>query len=201
LHRAILDNHDNSLLIHNLSKFDLKQSHIDVLSKGLSFVPTPNPTSLDDICSAFYKFRSRLYLIFHFLNKPLPYYYPFHLASTWEPPTPHSSCIEQCISHVYREISCLRYPFKPATNLSWMELEAIHDLKSNTNIIIKPADKGGKIVLLDKTSYLQEAYRQLNDSNNHTLVHHDPIRDLALETSSFISFLYDRYVFTHFLTQ
>jgi len=86
-------------------------------------------------------------------------------------------------------------PFAPATNLSWMELEAIHDLKSKTNIIIKPADKGGKIVLLDKTSYLQEAYRQLNDSNNHTLVHHDPISDLALETSSFISFLYNRQIY------
>ena len=97
LHRAILDNHDNSLLIHNLGKFHLKQSHIDVLSKGLIFVPTPKPTSLDDICSAFNKFRSRLYLIFHFLNKPLPYYYPFHLASTWEPPTLHSSCIEPMI--------------------------------------------------------------------------------------------------------
>jgi len=65
----------------------------------------------------------------------------------------------------------------------------------NSNIIIKPADNGGKIVLLDKTSYLQEAYRQLNNSNNHTLVHHDPISDLALETSSFISFLYNRQIY------
>ena len=157
LHRAILDNHDNSLLIDNLSKFDLKQSHISVLSKGLSFVPSPKPSSLDDIYSAFYKFRRHIYLRFHFLNKPLPDYYPFHLASTLEPRTPHSNCIEQYISHEYWEISCLRYPFEPATNLSWMELETIHDLKSNTNIIIKPADKDGIIVLLDKISYLQEA--------------------------------------------
>ena len=119
-------------------------------------------------------------------------YYPFHLASSWEPPTPHSSCIEQYISHLYREISCLRYPFEPATNISWMELEAIQDLKSNTNIIIKPADKGGNIVILDKTSYLQEAYRQLNDSNYYTLVYHDPFSDLALGISSFISFLYHK---------
>ena len=73
-----------------------------------------------------------------------------------------------------------------------MELEAIQDLKSNTSIIIKPADKGGEIVLLDKTSYLQEAYRQLNDSTYYTLVHHDPIGRLALEISSFISFLYHK---------
>ena len=73
-----------------------------------------------------------------------------------------------------------------------MELEAIHDLISNTNIIIEPADKGGKIVLLDKTSYLQEAYRQLNDSYYYTLARHDPISDLALDISSFISFLYHK---------
>ena len=188
LHRAILDNHNNSLLIYNLSKFDLKQSHIVVLYRGLCFVPTPKPTSLGDIYSAFYKFRRRLYLRFDFLNMHLPDYYPFHLASTWAPPTPHTSYIKQYISHVYREISCLRYPFQPATNLSWVELEAIHDLKSNTNVIIQPADKGVKIVLLDKTSYLQEAYRQLNDSNYYTLVYHDPFSDLVLEISSFISF-------------
>ena len=72
-------------------------------------------------------------------------------------------------------------------------LKAIHDLKSNTNIIIKPADKGGRIVLLDTTSYLQEAYRQLNNSNYYTLVLHGPIIDLALEISSFISFPYHKH--------
>ena len=197
LHRSILDNHDNSLMIHNLSKFDLKQPHINVLSKGLSFVPTPKPTLLDDIYSAFYKFRRRLYLRFLFLNKPQLAHHPFHLASTWEPPTPHNNSIEQYVSHVYREISYLRYPYAPANNLSLMELVAMHDLKSNTNIIIKPADKGGKIVLLDKSSYLQEAYRQLNDPTYYTPVQHDPIGDLALEISSFISFLYHKKYITY----
>ena len=70
--RAIQNNHDNSLLIHNLSKFDLKQSHIDVVSKGLGFVPTLKPTLLSDIYLPLYKCCRPLYLRCHFLNETLP---------------------------------------------------------------------------------------------------------------------------------
>ena len=55
------------------------------------------------------------------------------------------------------------------------EYQAIKSLKHNSDIIIKPADKGSAIVVLDKQSYIQEGQRQLNDTkfyeqtdSNHT---------------------------------
>ena len=147
LHHSISNNRDNSELIHNLSNFDLTKLHMDVLSKGLSFVPTPKPTPMNEIYSAFYKFCRRLYLKFHFLNKPTEELPPFHLPSVWEPPVPDNNNIQQYTSHIYREISHLQQPFLPVNNLSSKEFEAIHDLQSNRDIIIKPADKGGKIVI------------------------------------------------------
>jgi len=48
-------------------------------------------------------------------------------------------------------------------NLSKTELGILSDLGANENIVIKPADKGGATVILDKTAYLREVYRQLNN--------------------------------------
>ena len=47
-------------------------------------------------------------------------------------------------------------------NLTKEEYKAIKSLKNNPDIIIKPADKGSAIVILDKQSYINEGQRQLN---------------------------------------
>jgi hypothetical protein len=52
---------------------------------------------------------------------------------------------------------------KTPKNLTEEEIAAMHTLKNEPSIIIKPADKGGATVIMDKKSYLKEAYRQLND--------------------------------------
>jgi hypothetical protein len=50
-------------------------------------------------------------------------------------------------------------------NLTKEETIGLNELKSNDKIVIKPADKGGKTVIMNKEDYLTEAYRQLNDAN------------------------------------
>lgn len=41
--------------------------------------------------------------------------------------------------------------------------------------MIKPADKGGAIVIMDKTNYLKEANRLLSDTNTYTPLEQDPL--------------------------
>lgn len=48
-------------------------------------------------------------------------------------------------------------------NLSKNEIMALKNLSNLKDIIIKPADKGGATVLMDKSNYIAEALRQLND--------------------------------------
>lgn len=50
------------------------------------------------------------------------------------------------------------------SNLSCYELEALDQLSSNDNIVIKPADKGSAVVIMDRDDYLREGFRQLNDT-------------------------------------
>jgi len=63
----------------------------------------------------------------------------------------------------------MNYPSLPVAqlrekqNLSAGERQCINELSSNGDIIIKPADKGGATVVMNKTSYVREAQRQLSN--------------------------------------
>lgn len=51
-----------------------------------------------------------------------------------------------------------------ARNLNKRELQALRNLSRNNQIIIKPSDKAGSIVVLDREHYINECMRQLSDS-------------------------------------
>ena len=44
---------------------------------------------------------------------------------------------------------------------------ALKELKQNADIVIKPADKGSAIVIMDRDDYVLEAERQLNVSKHY----------------------------------
>ena len=56
---------------------------------------------------------------------------------------------------------------RPRFNTSKDERKAIGTLKKNTEIIIKPADKGGAIVIMDKANYIKEGERQLQQKQHY----------------------------------
>lgn len=48
-------------------------------------------------------------------------------------------------------------------DLSQEEWEALKGLRKNSSIVIKPADKGSMVVVIDRVQYVREAMRQLQD--------------------------------------
>ena len=50
-------------------------------------------------------------------------------------------------------------------NLTPAERDALKNLVSNQNIVIKPADKGSGVVILNTNDYIHEAFRQLSDTS------------------------------------
>ena len=62
-------------------------------------------------------------------------------------------------------------------NLTKSEREALNNLKNRTDIVIKPADKGGALVIMNSKDYLKESLRQLNDTNYYQKLNKDPIED------------------------
>lgn len=64
-------------------------------------------------------------------------------------------------------------------NLSSSEFQAIRTLRDDNSIIIRSADKGGSIVIMDAFLYNRECYRQLND-----LKYYRPIPDTVSVSNS-----------------
>ena len=54
--------------------------------------------------------------------------------------------------------------YKFTSNLSPEELEALKQLRNDNTIIIKKADKGSTVVLMNRDDYIAEVERQLNDT-------------------------------------
>ena len=62
-------------------------------------------------------------------------------------------------------------------NLKKEEWTAITSLRNNKTIVIKPADKGGIIVIMNKEDCIQEGLRQLSDSNHYEILDKDPTQN------------------------
>lgn len=64
------------------------------------------------------------------------------------------------------------------SNLSITEFNALKELTNMNNIIIRPADKGGAVVVLSKEMYIQEATRQL-DTKHYERICTNPLSELT----------------------
>ena len=66
-------------------------------------------------------------------------------------------------------------------NISKAEHTAIKNLKERTDIVIKPADKGSAVVVMNTEDYLQEGHRQLSNSEFYKKLKSDPTNSIANE--------------------
>ena len=81
---------------------------------------------------------------------------------------------------------------KSYDNISCKERAAIQSLKRNKNIIIKPANKGGATVILNRYDYIKEGKNQLNQQNYQPLSL-DPTKNFKLEITKLIKSFPDPY--------
>ena len=78
-------------------------------------------------------------------------------------------------------------------NVHYRLQQAIQTLKRNKNIIIKPADKGGATVILNRYDYIKEGKNQLNHQQNYQPLSSDPTKNFKLELTKFIKSFPDPY--------
>ena len=190
LTRALRSTYDNANVnnnILNLSQIKLSQSQISLLGRGLTFVKTPRRVPLNEVLTAFSAFERRMHIQYHFRdhNSEKP---TFYKKSNWDPPVPECTPIHDYLSCVQNDIRNLyTHPKQNPQNLTKNELEALNELKNNQNIVIKRADKGGKIVIWPREMYMSEASKQLSDTKYYHKLDKDQTGELALNIESFLT--------------
>ena len=140
---------------------------MDILSLGLEYVPGPDraPHTLTPDIEAFCR---RLQLSNHFASHPPSEPTPFTAPSTWHPPqaNPHIESLQRELHHQLPQA----WKKAPPHRLKHEVQPALRELTNHPNLVIKSADKGACIVLMDLARYSQEALAQL-----HTAKHYTPI--------------------------
>src|SRR5690606_5120937 len=65
------------------------------------------------------------------------------------------------------------------SNLSSSEIKGLNSLKNDASITIKPADKGGAIVIMDTSEYIAKCDSLLNDRNTYKLISSTEAADIC----------------------
>ena len=178
--------------IVNLSSYALSPFEKQLLGKGLSFCPSPGECNLSNAKFAVDKLHRSLRLA-HFFNENDAFpessdeegfsHRNFRPRSTWTPPgnpPPTLASFMTAYNTALTNLPVLKSDFH---NLDSQECTAIKNLASNKHIIIKPADKGSCVVILNTKDYIHEAFRQLSDSDFYQTLD----TDLTTKISSDIS--------------
>jgi hypothetical protein len=195
-----MDSEDtNSKVVINLSKYKLNKNYVAILVKGLNFCPTPGAPDPGELRTDLD--HRRLRLRYHFRDEDetqwdtLPDYANTHSFSPFEHnkfklpskfnPT-GSVALEAMI--LTNEVAFNKRPFfaKSRENITPTERIAIESLRNNKDIIIMPSDKGGAIVVQDRTDYLAEGYKQLSNKKYYQKMDRDLTADHAEQVNQFI---------------
>ena len=113
----------------------------------------------------------------------------FKEASKWKPPP----IVNLEIFCRQNEVDLLSHkvPKNNYHNLTRSENVAIRSLSSNKHIVIKPADKGGAVVVMNTTDYINEGLRQLTDPLFYIETESDLTHTHTEDINNFLKFLLD----------
>ncbi|CAF5130122.1 unnamed protein product, partial [Rotaria sp. Silwood1] len=136
-----------------MSKIQLSPQHIQVLSKVLKFVPTP--TSINTVNTIVNCEKSLFSVPTIIKNAAISEISTF--IQTWKKPKQY--------------------------NMNKDEIKLLNEIRAIEDIIIVQADKGGKIVVMDKIDYITKVEEKLNDENIYEQVKNDPTPKIKEEIS------------------
>ncbi len=163
-----LKQQDVDRLVVNLSDVQLDAPTLSLLSKGLSFCPTPRADHESKILTDLLVFERRCRLRLHFMHNIDPYHddTKYRPPSAWTPVSGKSTALDSYLNNITEGIMSSQN-HACSNNLTTAEHEALLKLSKNDQIEIKPADKGGAIVVLNRADYENECLRQLHNKSHY----------------------------------
>ena len=184
----------------NLSDRVLDEAEQSLLTKGLKFCPTQKVTNAGETRKELEDFHNKLRTKQFFskndtlpvktrttgiLDKISPYgnttaFLKLRQKSNWRAPS-GSPNLETFASINDLDLGKSHFPRVKNQNITNQERIALKSLSKDREIVIKPADKGGAIVVQNKTDYIKEAERQLSVDTTYTKLNSNPTNEFNEE--------------------
>ena len=121
----------------------------------------------------------------------------FRSVSSFTPNSDRNETLNTYISTVTNEIieRCSKVSHENfRTNLSKEERVAIRTVEQKRNVVIKDADKGSAIVVMDRERYINEALRHLSDDQCYSRLDSDPTQEYVSELKVLVGRLHSENV-------
>ncbi|CAJ0943123.1 unnamed protein product [Ranitomeya imitator] len=116
-----------------------------------------------------------------------PFDSPQEPITTIQPSRAYTQEIVQIVD-IKETIRDQRLGFLPVRhNLTPLEKQALTSLKDNNHIVIKPADKGGATVVMNKNQYIAEIKRQLADTTTYRKIQADPVYNIRRKIATILT--------------
>ena len=90
------------------------------------------------------------------------------------------------------ELACIKTKNPHPQNLTRAQKAALKELKNNHDIIIKPADKGSAVVLMNRDDYIKEGHRQLSDTQFYRKMNRNMTHEHNEQIKAFVDVMADR---------
>lgn len=182
-HPHPLDVHNMDKLRHtniiNLSGKKLSRNAYSVLTKGLSFIPTPyihNTSKM--LLKDLEEFKSKY-------------------IDTWLERVPHRAkrILKKTMTNIKYDF-CGCSPMQVGPNLSRGERQALRQLRKDKSLIVSKADKGDVVVVLSTSAYIELVHQHLNDRETYKLLQHDPTEEIVTQFTEYLKTCKERGVIT-----
>ena len=140
---------------------------IKILEKGLKFTPTPRSKNMEEITNDTDAFCRRLRLAEFFLDIENDDESIVANKNDFMPPKGRNQNLDKFINTVktFPVEQCVRKNNTTRNNLNKLEWNAIENIRHYENIIIKEADKGSAVVIMDREYYKSMCLSVLENSS------------------------------------
>ena len=180
-------------LVLNLSKRDLTGHEEEVLKKGIKFCPYPEKINTFQYMKDLKAFNRRMRLKEYFVDSKERDMQPEWMKnnkkqSVFTPPRNRETNLDSYLDMINSETMDLLKinSDKHWENLTEHEKLALEKLRRDKGLIIKPADKGGALTVMDTPGYEEGILKMLSDGKFYKQVENDLNHEFKKEVNNVI---------------
>jgi len=180
---------ENNIVV-NLSNTKLTLSQTYILNKGLNFClnETNKSKIIINTKNEIAQFIRNIQIKYMFIGEDKNRREPFTGNKQWKPPrSKQHQAIVALEDILNEEFSQLIKYNNNKNNISSTDRQALKSLRSNQNIIITNADKGGCIVILDTDNYIRKIDAMLSDNTTYSKINHIDLNQKKSEVDIIIN--------------